>query len=34
MKDDSRKWSIYYFIVGVESGIGIVMQVSEYKSYM
>jgi hypothetical protein len=28
MKDDAKKWAVYYVIVGVESAIGITMQVS------
>lgn len=27
MKDDSRKWGIFFAIVGIESGIGIFLQV-------
>lgn len=30
MEDDSRKWALYFFFLGVESGFGIVIQVSNY----
>ena len=31
MKDDSRKWGLFFAIVGVESGIGIFLQVCPVK---
>ena len=31
MKDDSVKWAVAFVLIGVSSGIGIFLQVSEFR---
>ena len=33
MKDDSVKWAVAFVLIGVSSGIGIFLQVSEFRDF-